>query len=156
MRRLKCSMKKLTHCLFNLGVLSFIARIFLIDSPIRLLLIPYLFFMGAINDWLDFKLFVKSEHRNFKTHSFTSPVAIGVFVIPFVLIAPFNILIALIFGVFGILSYYNHLFLDLFNPTGVYLTKNRMIAGKIRYDNVSFNLFLQIVGIILLLIAVFA
>ncbi len=128
----------------------------MIDSPIRLILLPYLFLMGTINDTLDFKMFVKSEHRNFNTHSFISPIVLGIFLVPFLLVAPFNVLIALCLGIFGILSYYVHLILDMFNPSGVYITKKMMIKGSIRYDNFIVNFLLLCVGLFLLIISLFA
>jgi membrane-bound metal-dependent hydrolase YbcI (DUF457 family) len=154
--RRRCIIKKLTHCVFNSGFLSFIAYVCMIDSPIRLILLPYLFLMGTINDTLDFKVFVKSDHRNYKTHSFNSPVIIGIFVVPFLVVAPFNVLIGFYLGIFGVLSYYVHLILDMFNPSGVYITQKIMIRGTIRYDNFLINFLILCVGIFLLIISLFA
>lgn len=140
----------------NSGFLSFIAYLFMIDPPIRLILLPYLFLMGTINDTLDFKVFVKSEHRNFKTHSFISPVIIGIFMVPFLVVAPFNVLIGVYLGIFGVFSYYVHLILDMFNPSGVYITKKMIIKGAIRYDNFIVNLLFLSIGGFLLIISLFA
>jgi membrane-bound metal-dependent hydrolase YbcI (DUF457 family) len=118
---------------------------FFVDLTSLLIIVVLAFMLGGINDWLDFAVFRMFEHRNWFTHSLSSPLfIIGIFFS--ILSAFFSWRWTLVISIIFSLSWLVHVLLDSLTPTGVYIfSPKRIVNGKIYYKNLKWNVI--IIGI---------
>jgi hypothetical protein len=147
-------MKKLSHNLVSLLGGLVIAKFFM--PPLNISYFAYIvaigimFFLGGVNDTLDFTVFSFLDHRNFWTHSLLSPV---LWILPFftyylfsIVYPPLNYLLAACMA-WAIMA---HLILDAFNPSGVFLTPSKKLSGVVKSDNALVNFGISAASVILI------
>lgn len=132
-------MKKLSHNLTSLiGGLAILRLCF---DTLHLSVVYYIialiamFVLGGINDTLDFTFFAFLDHRNFWSHSLLSPV---LWILPVIVYLIFQILLpplGILMGACTVWAVLSHLFLDAWNPTGIYLLPSKKIKGTVQSNN---------------------
>jgi hypothetical protein len=147
-------MKKLSHNLVSLLGGLVIAKYLMPPLTISyfasIVAIAIMFFLGSINDTLDFTVFAFLDHRNFWTHSLLSPV---VWILPFFTYYLFSIVyppLNLLLGVCMAWAILAHLILDAFNPSGVFLTPGKKMSGIVKSDNALVNFGISAASVILI------
>ena len=117
-------------------------------------LIFFFIFISKINDWLDFKLYLKHE-RKFLTHSPLSPLLILMSVLFGSIFSTVNIMFGIYLGFIVYIIFLAHFFLDALNPSGVPLFPKTRISLKLfPYDDFKWNFFFLSIGILMISIAV--